>query len=195
MGGESRSGFEEMNLWKWRKEHGELRDWWDKTKSALRSKTDNAQAIFEWPWWHKFSAQPNERGFARKRAFSPFKPIRFSRATYILCKPYTKQAYTLIISNVKCVGFGLKILHKTLHCVGLRGTVCRVGMIEKRTCRVGRKKQKTPFSSHFLPFRAGKCKNRRFHRTFCFKKGALLAKLGALLVLTGCAPSFNRVRS
>ena len=89
---ESRSGFEETNLWKWRKEHGELRDWRDKPKSALRSKTDNAQAIFEWPWWHKFSEHPKERGFARKRAFSPFEPIRFSRATYILCKPYTKQA-------------------------------------------------------------------------------------------------------
>ena len=100
----------------------------------------------------------------------PSVPIRFSRATYTLCKPYTKQVYTLIISKVKCVGFGLKILHKTLHCVGLRGTVCRVGMIEKRTCRVGRKKQKTPFSSHFLPFRARKCKNRRFHRTFCFNR-------------------------
>ena len=88
----------------------------------------------------------------------PSVPIRFSRATYILCKPYTKQVYTLIISKVKCVGFGLKILHKTLHCVGLRGAVCRVGMIEKRTCRVGRKKQKTPFSSHFLPFRAENAK-------------------------------------
>ena len=183
-----------MNLWKWRKEHGELRDWRDKPKSALRSKNDNAQAIFECPWWHKFSEQPNERGFARKRAFSPFNPIRFSRATYILCKPYTKQAYTLIISNVKCVGFGLKILHKTLHCVGLRGTVCRVGMIEKRTCRVGRKKQKTPFSSHFLPFRAENAKIAVSIALF-FKKTALLAKLGALLVLTGCAPSFNRVRS
>ena len=41
----------------------------------------------------------------------------------------------------------------------------------------------------------GKGKNRRFHRTFCFKKGALLAKLGALLVFLRCAPSFNRVRS
>ena len=58
----------------------------------------------------------------------PSVPIRFSRATYILCKPYTKQVYTLIISNVKCVGFGVQILHKTLHCVGLRGAVCRVGM-------------------------------------------------------------------
>ena len=133
----------------------------------------------------------NSRANARSH---PSVPIRFSRATYILCKPYTKQVYTLIISKVKCVGFGLKILHKTLHCVGLRGTVCRVGMIEKRTCRVGRKKQKSPFSSHFLPFRARKSKKRRFHRTF-FKKGALLAKLGALLVLTGCAPSFNWVRS
>ena len=100
----------------------------------------------------------------------PSVPIRFSRATYILCKPYTKQAYTLIISNVKCVGFGLKILHKTLHCVGLCGTVCRVGMIEKRTCRVGRKKQKTPFSSHFWAHWAEKCKNRRFHRTFFSKR-------------------------
>ena len=58
----------------------------------------------------------------------PSVPIRFSRATYILCKPYTKQVYTLIISKVKYVGFGLKILHKTLLCVGLRGAVCRVGM-------------------------------------------------------------------
>ena len=116
----------------------------------------------------------------------PSVPIRFSRATYILCKPYTKQAYTLIISNVKCVGFGLKILHKTLHCVGLRGTVCRVGMIENRTCRVRRKRKK-----------------RRFHRTFClserkmqkspfpshfFQKGCAPCKIRS-------APSFNRVRS
>ena len=85
---ESRSGFEETNLWKWRKEHGELRDWRDKTKNTLRSKTDNAQAIFEWPWWHKFSEQPNERGFARKRAFSPF-------SSYTFFKGYIHSLQTL----------------------------------------------------------------------------------------------------
>ena len=100
----------------------------------------------------------------------PSVPIRFSRATYILCKPYTKQVYTLIISSVKCVGFGLKILHKTLHCVGLRGAVCRVGMIENRTCRVRRKKQKTPFSSHFSAHWAENAKIAVFIALFVSKR-------------------------
>ena len=117
----------------------------------------------------------------------PSVPIRFSRATYTLCKPYTKQVYTLIISKVKCVGFGLKILHKTLHCVGLRGAVCRVGMIENRTCRVGRKRKKRRFHRTFRLIGRKRQKS-PFPSHFWFQKDCAPCKIRS-------APSFNRVRS
>ena len=38
-----------------------------------------------------------------------------------------------------CVGLGRQILHKTLHDVGFRGGVCRVGFGRRVECRVGGK--------------------------------------------------------
>ena len=52
-----------------------------------------------------------------------------------------------------CVGFGLKILHKALHCVGLCGGVCRVVMKQKNiNVGLGGNMQKRGFHPTFLLF-------------------------------------------
>ena len=54
---------------------------------------------------------------------------------------------------VWCVGFGLQILHKTLHCVGLRGEVCRVvGKQKNINVGLGGNMQKRGFHPTFLLF-------------------------------------------
>ena len=83
----------------------------------------------------------------------------------------------MIIIEVKCVGFGLKILHKTLHRVGLRGGVCR-GRGEAKNINVGLD---------------GNMQKRGFHPTFLIFEGTSLRKVFSTqhAVFLRCAPSFS----
>ena len=78
----------------------------------------------------------------------------------------------------KCVGFGLKILHKTLHRVGLRGGVCR-GRGEAKNINVGL---------------GGNMQKRGFHPTFLLFEGTCVAEKSfaySARSLLRSAPSFS----
>ena len=92
------------------------------------------------------------------------KRIRAPRARIHLSHLYVFQGYIHFLQTLhssglrldnhrgRCVGFGLKILHKNLHCVGFRGGVCRVVVKQKYKCRIGRNMQKRGFHPTFLLF-------------------------------------------
>ena len=101
-----------------------------------------------------FFAIPRLQGGAKEAKFVPLctkkgrrrKNVKRNRARgarFHLSHLYVFQGYMHFLQTLhssglkldnhrgKCVGFGLKILHKTLHRVGFRGGVCRVVVKQK----------------------------------------------------------------
>ena len=94
-----------------------------------------------------FEQPKNINGFGRGGALSALNPYTFFKGVL-----HSEQILHSTSGNVeneerKCVGFGMRILHKTLHCAGLSVSCVGLRRAKNRNACFG-----------------GKCKNLRFHR-------------------------------
>lgn len=94
-----------------------------------------------------FEQPKNINGFGRGGALSALNPYTFFKGVL-----HSEQILHSTSGNVeneerKCVGFGMRILHKTLHCAGLSVSCVGLRRAKNRNACFG-----------------GKCKNPRFHR-------------------------------